>query len=680
MTGTGEPDYVVRPIARHSWLVWIALLLPVAGTLPALWWHVEFFGRPGRVYRLGLLVALPAFAALFLAVHRLRSRFPSSLLWPVLPLLVPIAILVFRQPAAVLVVSAYAASLLALGVGAAALLRVPPFSALGHLGICFALGSAVATVLIFLIASFDLLNAATAGLLLLPALLGIGAVWRSLRDVISAWRAYLSSTEASSGAVSIALTGATVLLILAAASAASPAFHGDSIRFHLALAKIYAQQGTIEPPPYLTYGYYPQGFESQLAALYLVAGFPAANLLAPVHFLVFLLLLAATVRACGIGRTAAVLACALCVAVPFLHFTGATAKNDLLLSLYLLAAFYALIEAQRSGSVRLLVAGALLLGAAAGVKHTVAFTGVPLALLLAWAMIRSARRWQVLAAAAVLGSAAGLFWHVRTWSATGDPLYPPALANVSQIAALSADHAVVRFLEIPYSIHFRGRKHFESHSPNSLGVALLVLAPMLLFTRRARVNTAARLAAIFIIASVLFWATMLSVLRYIIPVATLLIAFGAARMEALLRHRTSRIPALASFAYVFVFALPVTVIVEVFAAQPAFLARRLSTEAALERALPAFAVMSRLAEHAGPEDDVLSIGNYAVCYAPYPANVKEVLAMDRPYGEADLAPLRTGLFKYVVVPDTLENTGSLSDWQPRELYRSGGFRLLELTR
>lgn len=668
-------EYALRPAAGRAGFAWAALLAPVLATLPALWWHIDVFGRPGPAYRLLLLAAIPGLLIGFAGVHAQRRRFPASLFWPVLPLLPALLVLLIRRPAATLAVAAYAGSLIACGAGAARLLGLPKLPAAATLAMQLALGSATITVVIAAAGKAGLLVLPLAALLLLPAAVGVGPAMRSLRGAASAWREFLTAAEGRSASISIVLTSGAVLLTLAAASAASPAFHGDSVRFHLPLAKIYAQQGTIEPTPFLPYGYYPQGFESQLAILYLLAGFPAANLLTLGHLAAFLLLLCAIARLCGVSRAAAVLACGLCLAVPFLHFTASTAKNDMLLSVYLLAALYCVLDGFVSKSTRLLPAGGFLLGAAAGVKHTVAFAGVPLGLLLLWAILRSPRPLRLLAAAAVLGSGAGLFWHVQTWRATGDPLYPPALANVSQIAALSSGHGIQRFVILPYSLQFRGRRHFESHSDSSLGAALLSLAPALLLTRRIRGNTAVRVVLVFLIAFLLFWAAMLSVLRYILPAVALLILFGAARFEILARQGPTRQPALATLAYVFVFALPVTVLLEVFAAQPAFLARRIDETEALRRALPAFDVMQRLSTIAGPADRVLSIGNYALCYAPFPANVKEVLSMTGEYAAADLAPLDSGQFRFLILPDAFRvPVGG------REVHRAGGFRLVDLTR
>jgi hypothetical protein len=215
-----------------------------------------------------------------------------------------------------------------------------------------------------------------------------------------------------------------------------------------------------------------------------------------------------------------------------------------------------------------------------------------------------------------------------------------------------------------------------------LGIVLLAIAPVLFLTRRVERNLCVALCIVFVAVFLFLWSTVLSVLRYMIPGLVLLVLFGAARLVALIESgkQPVRAAALGVLGYVFVFALPVTVILEVYTAEPAFLARAMSEEAALEKALPPFRVMHDLKDFAGPDDNVLSIGNWAICYAPFPARVRELL-LPRAYTPEDLEDLNSGRFRFVILPDSpngAELRNALTKWSPRQLASANGFQLFEV--
>lgn len=597
----------------------------VAVTAPNLAWHVDFFGQIDPSYRMLLLGALVLMIAAACLVHWSRARRePVWALW-----LIGLAVLI-REPRAVIAVAAVSLACYSAGGALAALLRIEG----AGVAIRLALGQATYTVLLAALGFAGQLRSPWTWLLLAPAL-------PALRHV----RVPGLNPFARTPVTSIAWLAAIVWAGLGAAFALAPCWQGDPVRLHLMLARVYQQQGSLAAPPFQTYAWYPQAFEAMLAWFGLLAGPAAQQLLVPAQFLLLLAMAFMLARRCGLDREAAFVGCVLGAAsLPFLHYTAFAPKNDVAMAQYQLGTLIALTEAVAAGAATGWIgASAFLLGAAAGVKHTVLFGAVPLIALLAWAVWKS-RRPRAAAALLLLALPAGAFWHLRTWHAKGHPLYPRSTAAAVHSAAPRPGTAAMigRFVELPWSLHFRGRRHFESPSNNSLGVTLL-LAAVLLLTRGRRVwNPAMWCAAFFLAVGLAYWATVLSVLRYALLPLMLVCVLSA-------RSWTGTAGALAA-AWAFLFALPVTIIQELHPATPRYLVGSMTRDEFLEIALPPYAAARSLEGVAGAGDLVLSIGGWALAHFPYPAAVDEVFRNERDYGAADLARLSERRYRFLVLP------------------------------
>src|SRR5207248_1974699 len=107
----------------------------------------------------------------------------------------------------------------------------------------------------------------------------------------------------------------------------------------------------------------------------------------------------------------------------------------------------------------------------------------------AYAASRQARPLLALGKLLMVFLGFGLFWHARTWLATGNPVYPSHTADAATDFAISHHNAlwydvVLRHLQLPWDLHFRGRTHFESPSDYPMGIALVVFAPVWLLARK----------------------------------------------------------------------------------------------------------------------------------------------------------------------------------------------------
>ncbi len=254
---------------------------------------------------------------------------------------------------------------------------------------------------------------ALAALLVVPALTGVGALRRSARSVRDLVKA--SPRDVSRLAAGLA----AVAWIGCALAAPVPETEMDSLKYHLGKPLRYLVEGKLAPNGNVFFRF-PSLWEAGLTPLLGLGSEPAAKLLQPaVVGLLGLLLWAAVARA---KPGAGALAAALLVAGYGTGRIAVTAKNDVLVALFVLAAFVLVREASGRGArARLLLAG-LALGFALSTKST-ALLGIA---AVGVAHLAAARRVRVAALAAVTaGLVAGYApWGARDWLEAGNPVFP----------------------------------------------------------------------------------------------------------------------------------------------------------------------------------------------------------------------------------------------------------------
>lgn len=638
------------PATARAWTLYLAALLAV--TVPRLVWHIRFFHHAGEFY---YRVALPL-ALLFLAVAPLvywRIRRPALLgREPALLAGLGLAPVVLREPVAlalgaVFLLSCHQLGRLALpsrvwGTAAwyqRALLRL-------------AAGMGLMTLALFALASAQALNVWTSGLLMLPAATALPGLARNafrLRDLGTHWAAEPGLRDWPG--VFVVVYGG-LALVLAAVSAVTPMTNGDAVRMHGTLIRYYASTGGLRPPEFMGYGYFPQGFELLSAHLLQLGGDGLARLLNPMQFMMTLGLAFSIGRILGLSVAAGWLGVVLAALLPFLHWTGTAVKNDMGAALFTLAALKALLIAFGSGRPGWLLASAFFAGCSLGVKHT-ALMGV---VALGAAALTAARRLKpprwVWAAAVAICLATPACWYLRTWRATGSPVYPERWqsAGESRLRGSRPWARLVRYFDTPWRIHFRGRTRFESPTDNPMGFLLPAVLPLFILLRRTGAAGAWPCVWTFVLVYFAYWNYLLSMIRYAVPLMVLLSVLAAGRVEAALAWPGLRRATIVALVYCFGFATLVTVILEAYPSQPAFLLNRISREEFLRRELPPFGVMQALHGRAGPDDLVLSIGAWSIAYAPFPGKVNHVYRNSRAYTPADLAPAGDRSYAFLILP------------------------------
>ncbi len=583
--------------------VWIAtfVLGLVLAVRPWLW-HVDIIRANSGALTGGAIAALPFVAA---AGAALLHRFRRPRLEPWLLLGLPMLICLLRVPLATLVALAWVGAAYAIGYHA---LRRPPADGPLRIAICFGLGAAAQMLILAAAGLAGWIHPAVAALLLAPAL----AARPLLAELKGLAEKYAAADDIRHPAVSVVLFFAMLFVAIAALWAITPAISYDPLKMHLANARWYVETGVFQPSPSSPESYFPQAAELLMAGLWTLGGQAAVQLVSPVFFIAAILSAAAVLRAAGMSRAAVFCGLAAAAAIPFLHWTGSVAKNDLLLAFFMLAALGSLLDRRPA-------LASFFLAVAFGIKHVALFGAVALTPLFLYEIWQSKRRVRTFAAVAAVFLAFGLLSMIRNYVLVGDPLYPESASRGVQIAVTTSQYPTVadrvwRYVGVPWLIHFDGFRAFESASPNPMGIWLVFFFPFL-FRRPA--NAAHRAALLFCGIYLLYWMSILVTLRYAVAPILLLTALTAPGL--FLAHR--RVAAAVALVCLS-FGLTVTILNEVSVTQILWYARRLDDDALLRRMLVYYPATRALDGHARRGELTFSLDGCAVPYAPFPGSVR----------------------------------------------------------
>ncbi|HKX00190.1 MAG TPA: hypothetical protein VJN43_20795 [Bryobacteraceae bacterium] len=606
-------------LANAAWISWLAGA--TALTTPLLVRYIKFFGHPGARYPYYLLAASCVFAAGVPLYHRLRIRG----LWRYEPAVValPLAAGLIYQTRATLVVAWIMVAAYALGwsvLNRAGLRAESPVEAVAlPSGVGLALLSIVTFFLGLAHGYYPSVFALLLATVCAACFGGIPALWKALQSLLSAWR---EAGELRDGFATLGLAFGIVFAAAASMVVLAPSLAFDVLRYHLVEVMVYNARHALAIVPFLNIGYSPQNSELLMTLAYSLGGQPAAQMTPPLFFALALLMTFALARRARASRLGAAIGTLFAATIPFLHWTGSVAKNDLALAFYLLAALHTYLCWQESGKFAWIRLGAFFVAAAAGVKPTAVFGLPPLAILYFLAAWRQPRRWRAMGSLAAIFALFGLYWYVRAWALTGNPVYPFALrAAVSTAAGRTRQPATpLLYLQLSWRLHFAGQDYFASPLANPLGVFFVLFAPIWFLLRR-RAHRAQRACLVFVAGYIVYWAIADPDLRFACAPILLLAALTGSRLFAL--YAASRPWAkkfiLAAAAYCLSFALGATLIVEVNEPQLHLFAGKLDSRGYLRQALVTYSSLEYLATQTAPGDRVLSAENESAAYAPDPA-------------------------------------------------------------
>jgi hypothetical protein len=191
----------------------------------------------------------------------------------------------------------------------------------------------------------------------------------------------------------------------------------DEIAYHLPTAQAWAKSGKLLVTDWLRYPLFPFNMELLYAGTLVLANDITVHL---VHALTGFLTVLLTFSIARIYMPVVFSALASVFLVYAIRQTLQTADIDLGLMLYIFSAFAALTFSYIVKQKNLTFLSAFFVGLALGTKYQAMFF-LP-ALAIGFLMVE--RNWKILALAAVIAITTGLYWYVRNFLVSGDPIHP----------------------------------------------------------------------------------------------------------------------------------------------------------------------------------------------------------------------------------------------------------------
>lgn len=608
-------------LPQWVWFLWLPVVL--WATFDPIRWHIEYFKSPGPQFYRAIMLLLPALvigvAGYVLWLRRYLWHYELAAIGGG-----ALASLLLYEPRASLAVLWIVAVAYAAGAHLRDRWSLKPRGPVEDLVVSTGLGLSVTICILVVLGLLRLyyngvilVVLAALTLLLCRRMMRLAA---AVRDAQRAWTASGPGGPLSGIAICfLAIFAVTGLMMVLA-----PSLAYDVVKFHLPAVQHYAAGRTLTPAPLTEYSYFPQGGEILMLLGYLLAGQPAAQMLMALFFVLTAAALYSVARECGAARHSSLFGVALAVTIPFLHWTGSSAKNDLMLAFLQIAALYGYLRWRTTRNFRWIELGAFFLAMGFGVKHVALFGAFPIGLLYLHALWRQPRRWFPAARLAAIMLCVGCFWLARAYMLTGNPVHPERLSRTVETGNLRRPARfgrLERAVRVPWMVHFDGSRAFESVLPNPMGFALVLLLPAWLLYRRSGEPLRDNACLFFVLLYLLYWMSIWPILRYAIAPIALLAVLTGVRAAALFDSSGRPVKAALGVAagYSFTIALLAVMIVEVNGPQLSYFSGKIGKREYLWHAMLAYRPLDFLQGRAHPDAWVLSIGNCADAYAPEPS-------------------------------------------------------------
>lgn len=417
------------------------------------------------------------------------------------------------------------------------------------------LGSAVWSVLWFFFGIAGLYNSTTA---LVCVGLGLFVFF-----AFGGWKSRRPDTNGALSITFVALIG--TILLLSLVSAVAPPVAKDSLLYHFALPKIFVHQHSNAMVDGNIASYLSLGTEMHYVWAMLAAKEAAAGAVGYLFLPILIMTVARWAEELGISRVWALIASAMVAAVPTVYHVASSGYIDLSLALYVTLATYSLTRwwADRQWGWAILIA--IFLGGALSVKLSAVFVFAAFALIV---LLRSREnpiaRNPESVALSLKGPAmalktgfgalllAGLIaspWYIRTWMATGSPVFPfymsiwPAKANGWDVERSNlfqamnsqyggTDENKLNYLTAPIRASVAAQPELPANYDGVLGVAFLIGLPLLVWALwKLRMPVEIQIIAGVAGILYLFWLFSSEQLRYLLPILPMLAIGIAASAE-----------------------------------------------------------------------------------------------------------------------------------------------------
>jgi hypothetical protein len=354
-----------------------------------------------------------------------------------------------------------------------------------------------------------------------------------------------------------------VPMILAFVASMSPATAKDTLLYHFAVPKAFVAQGSNTFIEGNIASYLALGTEMQNVWAMLLGGFvsqrAAEAAAGATNFIFFPLLLLAIygwARELNVERRLSLTAVLIAASVPTAFYVGANAYTDLSLALFVTLAIYNLCRWWKTLAIAPLVFAAIFLGAALSIKVTTVFVVAAFALIILLRARQAKSETTTTGAGNILTWGFGALiaaafiaapWYLRTWQATGSPVFPFYMSiwpgdavgwdversNLFQAMNSQyggAEKTAADYLLAPWNVSVMAQPEQAAFFDGVLGVAFLLGLPILIwalwkFDLAVEIKIGVGVAGIMF----LFWLFSSQQLRYLLPIVPVLaIAITAA--------------------------------------------------------------------------------------------------------------------------------------------------------
>jgi hypothetical protein len=627
------------------WPVWLAIA--AALSVPLFRRELDESHPPAK---LAGLIALVMAMSIWI---RLRRKWPRAELFVLgMALLIPALV---REPRATVTVAAMSAAALAFGRCACDWLKLSVKGRAGEIVTSAALGfSAWVAILIALGIGHALLVtsiAALIGIAILFCRRGLRRLLRSTMEISVGWNEPDAFTGMQTFAA-LVMIGCVNLVML------TPSIYYDAFATHLATAHYYELHHTLEPVPLMTYSGFPQGFELLMTAAGLFAGQAGEQMISPLFLMLTLAAIYALARELSASRQIATAGAVFGLAIPFMQWSGAVAKNDLMLAFLLLFALFAALRCWNTRAPGWLYSSAFAAAAAQNVKMSAIVATGPLAILLLFVSLRIAGRIRVVAVTLAIFLVFSAYWPVRNKSMFGSLLYPLNLDAVSTPGAVEDMKAppatrAARLASLPWRLQFHGTWGFDGQNDTPLGLFFLLFMPACFWMRRRDWTPATIGCAFFAACYLLAWGLTVPILRYAAAPVAMLALWISAGLVRTLRVAPVWIRALllGTVAYCHVYNWSVMASLGVKIERVRFLIGEIDADEFLRRMLASYPSAAWIRDHAQPGEHTLSVGNFARAYMGDPGQVNVILGEQGPFSIPNIrSELASRHYRYVLLP------------------------------
>lgn len=350
-------------------------------------------------------------------------------------------------------------------------------------------------------------------------------------------------------------------VLLALVTSIAPPTAKDTLLYHFSVPKAFIAQGGNALVEGNMASYLALGTEMHVVWAMLLGGLlsprTAEAAAGAATFLFFPLLLLTTfswAREIDITRRWALIATLSIAAIPTAYYVASSGYVDLALALFITLAIRSLCQWWRLQNRQSIILIALFLGAALSIKLTTVFVIAAFALIILLKARGVENAGRIAAGGFAALVLAGVFaspWYVRTWAATGSPVFPFYMSiwkgaaegwdversNLFQAMTSQyggADLNPVNYLTAPLRVSVAAQPEVPSLYDGVLGPAFLIGLPLLIWAFWKReVAVEAKIAAGVAGVMFLFWLFSSQQLRYLLPIVPALAVAIAASVEAL---------------------------------------------------------------------------------------------------------------------------------------------------